>query len=264
MRPVSSLNPHEETIPSQAEKLADQIRRDTVQKDPLIIDSDSGAVLDGMHRLKAFDILGIENVVCCAVDYSSPSVSLHRWVRVVRVRERRMLQELLAGLGTSEKVGLELAFAESEGRRAVAIITPWECRIMRLKGNEIYSGFAVVKKVEAVARQMNWEEKSVPEDELDVALRAEGSVAILPPRAGKQDVVKAARTGRLFPYKSTMHVVDPRPVGVRFPVSELNGYSRARELLDEKLRRSTPTELPAGSVYEGRRYKERLIILEEM
>jgi ParB-like chromosome segregation protein Spo0J len=76
VKPVSTLRPHEEVIPSHVEGLAAEMKRDGVQKDPIIVDGDTMTVLDGMHRLAAFVSLGVENAVCCSVDYSSPAVKI--------------------------------------------------------------------------------------------------------------------------------------------------------------------------------------------
>ncbi|MDG6898766.1 MAG: hypothetical protein JRN24_03400, partial [Nitrososphaerota archaeon] len=61
--------------------------------------------------------------------------------------------------------------------------------------------------------------------------------------------------------KTSMHLIDPRPVAVDFPVAELNeATSRS---LEERLRGRGERLLPADSVYEGRRYKERLLLLNQ-
>jgi hypothetical protein len=82
VRELASLRPHEETIPPHVEQMARRLEEDGVQKDPILIDRRSGAVLDGMHRLAAFAELGMKRAVCCSMDYASGKVAVGRWARV--------------------------------------------------------------------------------------------------------------------------------------------------------------------------------------
>ena len=59
VKPVSILRPHEETIPEHVRGLTAEMKRDGVQRDPIIIDQDTATDLDGMHRLAAFLALEI-------------------------------------------------------------------------------------------------------------------------------------------------------------------------------------------------------------
>jgi len=58
-----------------------------------------------------------------------------------------------------------------------------------------------------------------------------------------------------------MHVIDPRPVAVNFPMAELSGATSAS--LRKRLEGIREQLLPPGSTYEGRRYKERLLLLNQ-
>ena len=73
-------------------------------------------------------------------------------------------------------------------------------------------------------------------------------------------MLSAGRSGRLFPCKTSMHVIDPRPVGVDIPLRELREGSA--KTLDLRIR-SRHTLLPPDSLYGGRRYKERLVLMIE-
>lgn len=117
VRPVSSMLPHEETIPSHVERIATEITQERIQRDPIIVDAESGAVLDGMHRLAAFLRLGLEAAVCCPVDYSSKAVNLHRWARAYSHAGRGDLDRALIDAGISRRSTLSEAFASLEARR---------------------------------------------------------------------------------------------------------------------------------------------------
>jgi len=259
IRPVSSLRPHEETIQANVEKIAAEMRRDGVQKDPIIIDQDNATVLDGMHRLAAFGALDIENAVCCAVDYSSRSVTVGRWARVYALGQGTSLAELLEPSGITHRTTLAQAFRAIESKEAqIAALTPGSAYLPEGK-MDLPLAFAVIRSFDRFAEANGCQRDFVPEDDVDVPLQSERNLVLLVRRLGKDDVVAAGLTGRLFPCKTSMHWIDPRPVAVRFPIDELGGATTPR--LRERLASGTEELLPPDSVYEGRRYKERLLLL---
>jgi hypothetical protein len=260
LRPVSSLLPHEETIPDQLEKMVVRVRRDGVQKDPLIVDGESGTVLDGMHRLAAFGRLGLENIVCCLVDYSSKGIGLKRWARVYRTTRAELLFQALDELGMRRAVTLSDAFGLLEARRtALAFMGQSGCRVAE-EGEGLDGAFRAVRTLDEVGRTLGWQRSFVSEDEVDIALQDPGNAVLLVQRLNKQDVLTAARTAKLFPCKTSMHFVDPRPMALDFPIAELNGATP--KSLSEMLKGRSPVMLPPNSEYEGRRYRERLLVLD--
>ncbi|MDE1852808.1 MAG: ParB N-terminal domain-containing protein [Thaumarchaeota archaeon] len=261
IRPVSSLLPHEETIPAHVRQLASDIKRDGVQKDPIIIDKDSGTVLDGMHRLAAFGELGVENAVVCSVDYSSRAVGLRRWARVYRLSAGDSPAGAIAAFGNLKKSTLAEAFSELERKDAgFAILTSGAAYLSR-GGLNVGDAMGAVVAFDRLSEDRRWERRFVPEDEVDVPLQDAGNIVLLVRRLAKDDVVAAAKTGRLFPCKTSMHVIDPRPVAVDFPIRELDSATTA--ILRERLGKHGGRLEPPGTVYEGRMYKERLLLLDQ-
>jgi hypothetical protein len=261
IRPVRSLRPHEETIPAHVKQIADEMIRDGVQKDPIIIDKESATVLDGMHRLAAFKELKVENAVCCSVDYGSRAVTLGRWARVYSTSGGDGLKEALGSVGEPARATLAEAFAVLERRDfALAVLTTDSAYLLGGREHEVDPSDAV-RALDKVAKEKGWDRSFVPEDDIDVPLQEKSRFVVLTRRLTKEDVVRAARSGRLFPCKTSMHVIDPRPVSAGFPVARLNGATT--ELLRKHLAGKGGRIAPAGSVYEGRRYKERLLILNE-
>ncbi|MDA4123821.1 MAG: hypothetical protein OK438_00010 [Thaumarchaeota archaeon] len=259
VRPVSSLLPHEETIPSHVERITKQLMQDALQKDPIVVDAESGTVLDGMHRLAAFKKLKIGNVICCSIDYSSKAVRLNRWARVYSSPLRDETSRLLTDLGLTKVTTIADAFLELEGRA---------CGLAAFSSEGVYlpeshiglpEAFEVVRRFDAFALSAGWAREFVPEDEIDSALQDPTAVLILVQRLTKDDVVRAARTGRFFPCKTSMHTIDPRPVAMNFPLAELEDLTGTE--LRRRLAASRSKLLPANSLYGGRRYKERLLLL---
>jgi len=261
VKPVSALRPHEETIPSHVQGLAAELKRDGVQKDPIIIDLESLTVLDGMHRLAAFTSLEVENAVCCSVDYASPAVKLGRWARVYTLPVGVPLPEILGQSELTRRSTLAEAFDALEGRdTGLALLTPNSAYLP--EGNlDLWRAMETMREFDRMADAGGWKREFVPEDDVDVPLQSDRNIVLLVRKLRKDDVVNSAKSGRLFPCKTSMHLIDPRPVAVNFPMSELGSATSAS--LRRRLEGSHEKLLPAGSLYEGRRYKERLLLLNE-
>jgi len=261
VKAVNALRPHEETIPSHVKGLMDEMKKDGVQKDPIIIDFESLTVLDGMHRLAAFISMGVENAVCCSVDYASPAVKLGRWARVYTLPIGFPLPETLKQYGLTQRLTLAQAFDALEGRDSgLALLTPNSAYLPR---GSLDLGLAMetMSDFDRMAQESGWKREFVPEDDVDVPLQSERNIVLLVRKLRKDDVVNSARSGRLFPCKTSMHVIDPRPVAVNFPMSELGSATSAS--LRRRLEGRHEQVLPPGSTYEGRRYKERLLLLNQ-
>lgn len=259
VRPVSSMLPHEETIPSHVERIATEIRQEGIQRDPIIVDAESGAVLDGMHRLAAFLRLGLEAAVCCPVDYASRSVGLHRWARAYSHAGRGDLAQALLDAGVSRRSTLSEAFAALDTRKCGLAALSSQGVFLPANPINLQGALAVVRGLDAIAQEAGWKREFFPEDDVDAALQDEAKVVVLVQRLGKDDVIAAARSGKLFPCKTSMHTVEPRPVGVNVPIEKLGSMTGTE--LRSQLQLSGAKLLPEGSYYQGRRYKERLLLL---
>ena len=261
IKPVSVLRPHEAVISSHVEELVAEMERDGVQKDPIIIDQESAAILDGMHRLAAFELLRIEKAVCCSVDYSSSAVTLGRWARVYTIPPGDSVQGALGELGMTRRVTLAEAFDALENRDTGLGAITSDAGYLPDYRLELEPAIGVIEGLDRQAHARRWERRFVSEDEIDVPLQSGRNLVVLISRLRKDDVVAAARSGRLFPCKTSMHRIDPRPVAVNFPLAELNGATSAslKHALEDREERL----LPPNSTYEGRRYKERLLLLNQ-
>ena len=261
VKPVSILRPHEETIPEHVRGLTAEMKRDGVQRDPIIIDQDTATVLDGMHRLAAFLALEIENAVCCSVEYSSKSVSIGRWARVYTVPNRDSAEEALGRAGMTRRVTLARAFDALDGKEAGLAVLTSNAAYLPGERMELDGAIDAIEGFDRRSEALGWGRKFVPEDDIDVPLQSDRNLVVLVRKLGKDDVVAAGRSGKLFPCKTSMHLIDPRPVAVNFPLAGLNGATTAG--LREALAGRNERLLPPNSTYEGRRYKERLLLLDQ-
>ena len=261
VKPVSVLRPHEETIPEHVRGLAAEMERDGMQKDPIMIDGESATVLDGMHRLAAFEVLRVDRAVCCSVDYSSRAVSVGRWARVYTLRHGDSVPEALRRTGMTRRLTLAEAFDALDNKETGAAALTSDAAYVNERKVELPQAMDAIEEFDEMAAAMRWERRFVPEDDVDVPLQSEKNVVLLPRKLGKDDVVEAGRSGRLFPCKTSMHRIDPRPVAVDFRLDRLNGATT--ESLRDSLAGREGRLLPPDSLYGGRRYKERLLVLSQ-
>jgi ParB-like nuclease domain len=262
IKPTSVLRPHEETIPDHVRGLAEEMKKEGIQRDPIIIDQDTATVLDGMHRLAAFAALRIDNAVCCSVEYSSKSVSIGRWARVYTMQSGDSASKALGPRGLTRRVTLAEAFDALDNKEAgMAVLTSYEAYLPSGKMG-LTPAIDTIKDLDHQSAEDRWERKFVPEDDIDVPLQSERNIVVLLRKLGKDDVVEAGRSGKLFPCKTSMHRIDPRPVAVNFPLAELNGATTAS--LRRALAGREERLLPPDSMYAGRRYKERLLLLDQV
>jgi hypothetical protein len=259
IRTTESLLVHEETIKSHVERLEAQMQLDGVQKDPIIVDRESGTVLDGMHRLAAFSALGISKAACCSVDYGSRSVTLSRWARVYTLPRGESLATSLEAESITRRVSLAEALEALDHREVgLAVLTHNEAYLPTVK-NDLDATLELVRRLDSISENEGWRRDFVPEDDLDFSLQDNRNIVLLLRKLSKEDVVSAAKNRKLFPCKTSMHRIDPRPVAVNFPLSKLD--TATTDELMERLKDRRERLLPADSVYEGRRYKERLLLL---
>jgi hypothetical protein len=262
IRPLEALLPHEETIPELTTRLAAEIERDGVQRDPVIVDKESLTVLDGMHRLESLRRLGAASVVVDLVDYSSPRVKLFRWIRVFDLRDSGGVKTFERRLGLNFPVTLQEAFRRvDEKKETVAALTNDGALLADVKFGSVLDCYQFLKEGDALAASMGSGVSFVDEEMVDAAVGTPGRIALLTPPLTKSDVVEAAKRKRLLPHKTTLHVVEPRPVGVNYPLDELRKARPSATLLEEGLSKANPSFVVPPETYLGRRYRETLLVI---
>jgi len=266
---IERLHHHEEVVPGLLEELVEQIRRDGLLKHPIIIDEASFVILDGTHRVEALRSLGCRRAPACLVDYHEPRIKLMCWYRTVR--RAPPLPELVRAL--SRRLGLRVEFSdelepEEVGVPPIALGLTDGRSYARVLGDfeDKQGAWELVKKVEKVLRgsglQIGFE---VEEDAMRKLSSGDADVVLMTPRITKRDVVETALSGRVFPHKTTRHVIPARPLFLNIPLRLLRD-DRPAHILEAELRKTLAPRrlrrLPPGHVIEGRRYEEEVIILE--
>ncbi len=258
-RKLDSLLPHEETIPAHVDDLARDCAREGIQKDPVLADIRTGTVLDGMHRLAAFKKIGLRSIVCCSLDYNSEAARISRWARVYSGPGSAGLAKLAKDSGlTKELAPMDAVRGLSVKGAGLAVMTGGVAMMPETR-MELDRSFSTVRRLDQEAEARGLRRTFVPEDALEAEQRERSKVVVLVESLAKRDVVEAANTGRLFPCKTSMHVVDPRPVAIDIPLEEVRAGRSPK--LEAMARESRGEILPSNSEYGGRRYKERLLLL---
>ncbi|MEQ1966509.1 transcriptional regulator [Xenorhabdus nematophila] len=76
---LKKLHPHEEINPINLAILLEKIHREGQWRIPLIIDKDTGIIMDGHHRYHVAVISGFSVAPCYEMSYSSEKVMVFDW-----------------------------------------------------------------------------------------------------------------------------------------------------------------------------------------
>ncbi len=262
---IEDLYLHEEIVPDLLEQLTQAIDSDGYVKHPIIVDGGSLVVLDGMHRVAALKHLELKRVPVCFVDYENPAITVGCWYRAIQgseivlggmkgqdyvVEEQKDVEELEIGVST-----------------VVAVLkTMNRTGIVRATFDDLKEAYDIIREIEEGLRERSFEVLYKTEDDALRALR-EGKVdaVLLTPRLTKESIVRTARSGKVFSYKATRHVVPARPLHVDVPVGWLGDdldLTEVNDKLGRMLRERCLRYVSAGNVFGGRRYEEDLYVFE--
>lgn len=254
--PIRELIPHEETVPHLTDRLSRRMIRDGVQRDPVIVDEETRMVLDGMHRLAALRRIGARSVVSSLVDYRSDGVKLFRWHRFVVEPQESVVSAAHKELGTTEEVSFSW---DDIALQSGLIMTHRGKAYSGRKGESLESLMEATRRFDRVVTQLGAQVGYVDEGVATPELLSGEYMALLTPRLRKEDVSLAASRGRLFPPKTTLHVMPVRPMGINYPIEDLR---RQNDILERMLSTRTKRRIEAPSFYRGRLYREPVVVLE--
>jgi len=266
---ISSLLLHEETIPEFLEHLTWSIKKDGCLKHPIIVDAESLLVLDGVHRVAALKKLGCKRILVCLVDYKSPEIQVFNWYRTIsKINSlKSLLSEVKNVVGSVKKVDQIDKKTIGTSPDVAALKTVNESFLLNHTFESIKEAYDVIKCVEERLKILGLKVMYETESDAQQSLnKHEADAVLLTPKITKQAIIETARSGRIFAYKATRHVIPARPLGVCLPLSLLRGnrpLKTLNEILKNTLLKKQIKHLPSGSLFEGRRYEEDLYVFEE-
>jgi hypothetical protein len=102
------------------------------------------------------------------------------------------------------------------------------------------------------------------QDNKDAELGDPESLVMSTIKIEKKEVVETVKKGKLFPPKSTRHLVPSRPLGAGVPIDWLQGsdFSEAQSRYQEYVQSRKVKRLPEGSRIGSRRYLEEVFLFE--
>jgi hypothetical protein len=265
---LGRLHIHEEIIPVKMRELVDKMPGDGVFIHPIIVDSGSLVVLDGMHRVAAAKDIGFRYIPVCLVDYGNPHIHIGCWYRMFKdlsgaSEAKEALRE--AGLSPVEKT-YDQAHEMVESREAVTALFSRSWSFAALGTAEDIKGrYAAIKRVENLlqARGHNMGYSTDRDAPARIA-SGEYSTELMTPTVTKREVVETALAGKVFSQKTTRHIIPARPMNVNVPIAWLCGDMSLEEMntrLRDHLASRRIDKLPPGQILD-RRYDEELYIFK--
>jgi hypothetical protein len=268
LKELASLHIHEEIIPEKMLELVAKMPGDGVFLHPIIVDSQSLVVLDGMHRIAAAKEIGFRYIPVCFVDYANPHIQIGCWYRMFGgLRDAFEVEPVFRSEGmTPTSQPYEVAYGLVEGRKAVtaAFSRDW-CLTATAPVGDIKERYEIIKRIETrlqgSGHPMGY---STDRDALSKIDSGEFSVGLMTPTVAKMEVVNTALASKVFSQKTTRHIIPARPMNVNVPIAWLRGYmslDEANTRLRHHLESRRIDKLPPGQILD-RRYDEELYVFK--
>jgi hypothetical protein len=260
---MSVPKPHEEVIGTLVESIADAIRIQGFIRDPLIVDRDEFVILDGMHRYSSLKLLKCRFAPCCLVDYDSPLIKVGSWFRLFDVQEPESLAEKLLTQNNLKYTKRRTALDQEQPSDTIIITSRNQYSLMEHTDLIEFSRTAVM--LEKAMVNLGHHVDYLSEEQTIQNLKSSlVNFVIALPIFSKQQIREFGIKHRLLPHKVTRHVMPSRPLRTDVPLQTLNDPSTsladANRKLGETLSVKHVERKPPGSVVDGRRYEEELLV----
>lgn len=249
--PLKTCVAHEGVVPRWVDHIATSIRDEGIVKNPLIVTKARGRhiVIDGMHRFAALKQLEIADVVVYEIDYDDPEIHLAGWDALILrpFKARAFLEKIAASLGARHRIAAiaDIAAAQQavDARRALIAATDRTKRCYVLLTDTHITGDALVKASETADRRLDADGyKPVYVADALAAQdfrRTKAHGLLIRPHYTKAEIIQRTLARKLFPRKSTRHMIPGRPLRVDVGLALLRtkiSLAAKNRLLSEHLR----------------------------
>ncbi|MEJ5293494.1 MAG: ParB N-terminal domain-containing protein [Candidatus Methanosuratincola sp.] len=258
---VEALLPHEEYDRKILYDVALSLQTERVVRDPIIVDASSLMILDGTHRYWALRRMGCVSAPVAIYDYTSDAVGIARWNRCIAspaiFLPNREIRVEYSNAG-------EALAAVMDRRASLALIGMSGSQLVVEEEFEIHRAYSLLSELETELRAKGCGVYYATEEDSFRRLKSgEASWVIVPPPIKKEEAIEAALSGRLFPIKSTRHIIPSRPINLCIPIEWLAGApDRVEAKLQDLLSRTSFKRVEPGAMVDGRRYEEEVYIGE--
>lgn len=242
--PVSSIKLQEYVQKGRMKKLAAEIKREGILRNPPIVTNFFNGTylhLDGANRITAIDLLKYKYCLVQIVDYSDPShVRLMSWSHLVHIDEATLLSRI-------EKLG-DISVRELTSYSNRYLLRANVVCVMMLRNGKIYELTSKLSYTQVVAKMGQFVDlygdadvervfSASPWTEHSIKTRFERysdkNMFVAFPNFSPQQVITLVDRGVLMPAGVTRHVVFRRKLNVNMPLEFLT--SSSEEKANEKL-----------------------------
>ena len=251
IREVKSLLSHEQVIAYNLKRLKESMLNIGHLVDPLVVDSKTGVVLDGNHRLKVLQIIECPYAVCQLVDYSSPEITVGTWYPSTHLTAEQLFkldsikhEKVEYEAGKAAVDSLKAPFMLSSKKDGCHLLNPGSYKLKEMIEEQNY----VLSLLEKNSLDY------IPQEEVGVASRLDQSVLVR--RAyTKEEIITTAQAHSPLPPKSTRHLIPGRIIRLNMKLGWLNSSPQeAKKALDDMLK----VRAYSGNV---RKYYEPVIVI---
>ncbi len=251
IREVKSLLSHEQVISHNLKRLKEAMLNIGQLVDPMIVDKDTGVVLDGNHRLKVLEIIECPHATCQAVDYKSDEIKVGTWYPSVSLAPEQVFrldslkhEKVDFEAGREAVNNLKAPFMLISKDRECHLVNPGSYKLMEMVEEQNYI-FSLLEKGTV---------DYGPEEELGKRLAA-GKSVLYRRSYTKEEIVKTAQSHTPLPPKSTRHLIPGRIIRLNMKLGWLH---RSKEEAQAELKRMLDSRIYGGNV---RKYYEPVIVI---
>jgi len=209
--PIDQLLIHEEIVEGRLNDLIQQFLRDNAIDMPIIVaeipGTDKYLIVDGHHRWAAAKILGLKYMPCVVIDYFSDDVKLMTWYPAI-------IGDIDVFIKEAHSVGLEIHVITCEHDNVDKLL---EISAFIVIGREkcymIPGGIEEQRKVSRILSDLNVKGHYTlvyygdREEALNDLLKGEITYLFLRRNVTKEDVIKTVLENKVYPPKTTRHIL---------------------------------------------------------
>ncbi len=228
--PLNKVLIHENVVSKWAENIATYIQESGIQKNPIVVHkaNNNYIVLDGMHRVQAFKILQCKDIMVYEVDYFSKDIILKGWDAVVFTNENTL--DLLKLAFSKEYIINKVSFKTNfrflidskkilfgvKDKKGNAYTISLKQDLYKLsQKNYIDIIVNSIEKFESILDIKKLKLLYLPDTNSDNDFKTLASnILLYRPIFKKDDIVYRTLSGKIFPRKSTRHIIPGRPLRV--------------------------------------------------
>jgi ParB-like nuclease domain len=244
---IASLSMYEQPDDQKIAEIVVSLGRIEALINPVIVDPSRKLLVDGHHRVRAFELLKLKRIPAYTVDYLSSAVAVRGWSRATMAPPSEV-REAFEGVGNEPSAPWSVVAMDSECQ-VVACCSfrapmPSAWHLEHISQFLLARGHTVLLVPTAV---------SVPTGRIH---------SYVDPVIGKEEVLEAINQGQTFSREVNRHLVDGRPLSMHIPLDDLTSSRDFKRCIDEIFEYGDPVFM-SGVEQEGRRYEERVTMFTE-